>query len=296
MATHIINVRRTVSVLYWLLGLIALVVSACYPHSLDISLDLHFVQPQLRSPILSSATERPQWLIRMSQPTIQTKFCITPWKVQFLSQYLSQPGRYGIVPISCGPLCTANMEKASSRVKSDANDGSTSTHIGGRIADILIAFTIITVPMILFSALLLGLVYHYRVVQNTFSSENLEFDSGQDNSNVFFVKISATTLIAVASWCSTTAPILTGFALTLISYPVASSILSASEKQKATELPTPYQLSLLLRMLSNGSISSLWVWLKYSFGWKGRRQSQGAPIKALMSILTLSIILRSVLA
>jgi hypothetical protein len=183
-----------------------------------------------------------------------------------------------------------------SRAKSDADNGSPSTHIGGRIADILVAFTIMTIPMILFSALLLGLVYHYRIVQNAFVSENLAFDSGQDDSNSFFAKISATTLIVIASWCSTIAPILVGFAVTLISYPVASSILSASEKQKATELPTPYQLSLLLRMLSNGSLSSLWGWLKYSFGWKGRRQSQGTPMKTLTSILTLSIILRSVLS
>jgi hypothetical protein len=179
---------------------------------------------------------------------------------------------------------------------SDADHGSPPTHIAGRIADIFVAFIIMTVPMVLFSALLLGLVYHYRIVQNAFVSENLAFDLGQNDSNVFFAKISATTLITIASWCSTIAPILVGFAVTLISYPVASSILSASEKQKVTELPTPYQLSLLLRMLSNGSLSSLWGWLKYSCGWKGRRQSQGTSLKTLTSILILGIILRSALS
>lgn len=180
----------------------------------------------------------------------------------------------------------------SSRAKVDAEAVPPSAHIRGHITNILIAFTIMTVPMILFSSLLLGLVYHYRVVQNGFVSQNLAFDSGQVDSNVFFVKISATTLIAIASWCSTIAPILVGFAVTLSSYPVANSILSACEKQKATELPTPYQLSLLLRMLSNGSLSSLRGWLMYSFGRKGRRQNQGTPMKTLTSILTLGIILR----
>jgi hypothetical protein len=76
-------------------------------------------------------------------------------------------------------------------------------HIGGTITDILVAFAIMTLPMILLSALLLGLVYHYRIVQHAFESQNLAFDSGQDDSNVFYAKISATTLSAIASWSST---------------------------------------------------------------------------------------------
>jgi hypothetical protein len=63
-----------------------------------------------------------------------------------------------------------------------------------------------------------------------------------------------------------------------------------------TELPTPYQLSLLLQILSNGSLSSLWGWLKYSCGSKRRRQSQGKSLKTLTSILILGIFLRSVLS
>ncbi|EXJ70190.1 uncharacterized protein A1O5_06258 [Cladophialophora psammophila CBS 110553] len=163
--------------------------------------------------------------------------------------------------------------------------------IHGRLKEILIAFAVMTVPMIAFSALLLGLVFHYRVVLNDFASENLAFDSGQNDSGVFFVNISATTLITIASWSSTVAPILVGFAVTLISYPVASGILSASVKQKPGQLPTPYQFSLLLKMLTSGSPSALWSWLQYSFGWRGRREGQAKSLKTLTSILTLGIIL-----
>ncbi|KAJ9663076.1 hypothetical protein H2198_001068 [Neophaeococcomyces mojaviensis] len=133
------------------------------------------------------------------------------------------------------------------------------TRIHGRVKEILIAFAVMTVPMIVFSALLLGLIFHYRVVQNAFASENLAFSSGQDDSDVFFVKISATTLITIASWSSTVAPILVGFAVTLTSYPIASGMLSASVKQEPAQLPTPYQLSLLLEMLSSGSPSACGV-------------------------------------
>jgi len=183
---------------------------------------------------------------------------------------------------------------AYSAVTPVAGRGQPIRRIHGHVKEILIAFTVLTVPMIVFSALLLGLVFHYRVIQNAFASENLAFDSGQDDSGVFLVKISATTLITIASWSSTAAPILVGFAVTLISYPVASGLLSASVKQQQGQLPTLYQLSLLLKMLSSGSPAVLWSWLKYSFGWMGWRESQGKSIKTLTSILTLGIILRFV--
>jgi hypothetical protein len=48
----------------------------------------------------------------------------------------------------------------------------------------------------------------------------------------------------------------------LFSYPVARIILNASQERKTDELPTPYQLSMLLGVLS-GSIGSLWSWFKY---------------------------------
>ncbi|KAK5063183.1 hypothetical protein LTR84_005260 [Exophiala bonariae] len=165
------------------------------------------------------------------------------------------------------------------------------TRIHGRVKEIMIAFAVMTIPMTIFSALLLGLIFHYRVVQNPFVSDDLAFDAGQDVSSVVFVKISATTLITIASWSSTTAPILVGFPVTLVSYPVASGILTASIKQEAAQLPTPYQFSLLLKMLSGGSVSALWSWLQYAFGWKARREPQGRSVKTLTSILTLGIIL-----
>jgi hypothetical protein len=76
-------------------------------------------------------------------------------------------------------------------------------HMAGRKRDILIAFDVMTVPMVLFAALLLGLMFHFRIVYTAFISDNLVFDSGQDASDVFFIRISATTLITIALWSST---------------------------------------------------------------------------------------------
>lgn len=145
----------------------------------------------------------------------------------------------------------------------------------GRIQEILIAFAVMTLPMLIFSGLLLGLVFHYRITQNDFTSGDLAFDSNQNDPNVYFVRISATTLTTVASWSSTIAPILVGFGVALVSYPVAKGLLTASENHDVAQLPTPFQLSLIVRMISSGSFSALWSWLMYSIGWRGRRERQG---------------------
>jgi hypothetical protein len=125
-----------------------------------------------------------------------------------------------------------------------------SVRMCGRSKDILFAFGVLTVPMLIFSALLLGLIYHFRIVHNSFVSSNLRLNTTHDESNVIYVRLSATTLTTIASWSSTVAPILVGCAVTLISYPVARGILLAGQDNKPKDLPTPYQLSLMLRMLA----------------------------------------------
>lgn len=165
----------------------------------------------------------------------------------------------------------------------------------GRIQEILIAFSVMTLPMLIFSALLLGLVFHNRITQNDFSSSDLAFESNQSDPNAYFVQISATTLTTVASWSSTVAPILVGFGVALVSYPVAKGMLRASENHEVSQLPTPFQFSLIVRIISSGSFSALWSWLTYSFGWRGRRERQGGAIKSLTTVLILGIFLRYVI-
>ncbi|KAF3396084.1 hypothetical protein F1880_007227 [Penicillium rolfsii] len=161
----------------------------------------------------------------------------------------------------------------------------------GRIQEILIAFAVMTLPLLIFSGILLGLVFHYRIEQNDFLSSDLAFDSDQDNPNVYFVRISATTLTTIASWSSTVAPILVGFGVALVSYPVAKGLLKASENQDVAQLPTPFQFSLIVRMISSGSFSALWSWMMYSYGWRGKRERQGSAIKSVTTVLTLGIVL-----
>lgn len=164
----------------------------------------------------------------------------------------------------------------------------------GRIQEILIAFAVMTLPLLILSGLLLGLIFHYRIKQNDFASNNLAFDKDQNDASVYYVRISATTLAQVASWSSTVAPMLVGFGCALVSYPVAKGLLTASEKQEVAKLPTPFQLSLIVRMISSGSISALWSWLGYSYGWTGKREHQVRAVKSLTAVLALGLLCRCV--
>jgi len=161
----------------------------------------------------------------------------------------------------------------------------------GRTGDILFAFSLMTIPMSIFSALLLGLIFYLRVTPNESSSSDLQLNL-PSYSNVIYVDISATALTTVASWSSTIAPILVGCAVTLISYPIAKQILRAGQTGKTERLPTPFQLSLMLKTITSGSPQALWNWWQYVWGWRGKKQSQGRPMRLMTSVLILALILR----
>ncbi|KAI9048167.1 hypothetical protein LZ554_007962 [Drepanopeziza brunnea f. sp. 'monogermtubi'] len=163
--------------------------------------------------------------------------------------------------------------------------------MGGRTSEILLAFFLMTIPMSLFSALLLGLVFYYQVDSTDYSVPELRLGSSTAEQNVIYVDISATTLTTVASWSSTIAPILVGSAITLISYPVSKQILKAGERGSTQELPTPWQLGLMLKMIASGGPMALWNWLQYAWGWRGKKEKQGRPMKLMTVILVLALAL-----
>lgn len=168
----------------------------------------------------------------------------------------------------------------------------TPTHIRGKKKGILLAFAVMTIPMLLFSSLLLGLVYHYRVVFSGFESTDLSFEVDNNAPDVFYVALSATTLTTIASWSSTIAPLLVGYAVTLGSYLTAGEMLRAVGGNQPEALPTPHQFSLMLQILSNGSVGSLWSWLRYSFGWRNERERQPTVLLKMIWVLLVGLFVR----
>lgn len=163
--------------------------------------------------------------------------------------------------------------------------------IQGRVRQIVIAFAVMVLPMLFLSALLLGLIFFYRVPPNEYYVPD-DLGLEQDYSNAYLVNFSATTLVTVASWSSTVSPVLIGFAITLASYPAAKDLLTASNTMDTAQLPTPFQLSLIIITMLSNPFSSLWKWSAYTFGWEGKRQGQPKALKGLTITLFMGVILR----
>ena len=175
------------------------------------------------------------------------------------------------------------------------NGSKRSTRISGKWLEIAFCFFIMTIPMLAFSALLLGLIYKYRIKDNEFASPNLRFTSSQLSNNAVYVDLSATLLTTVASWSSTVAPILVGFAITLLTFPVAKGMMNAANLNQPDRLPTPYQLSLMIRMNTASAANSLYHWLRYILFFRKGRSKQPAGLTWMTVIIIVSWLLRYVI-
>jgi hypothetical protein len=74
----------------------------------------------------------------------------------------------------------------------------------------------------------------------------------------------------------------------LVSFPIAHTIMNASKDKRTDDLPTPYQLSMLLGVLS-GSIASLWNWFKYR-SWEKRERVNGIAKTSITWLVIVSVL------
>jgi hypothetical protein len=120
---------------------------------------------------------------------------------------------------------------------------------------------ILITPITLLSAALLALVFAYEA-QTDPDLFQPSGHSSQGSSSYILVNFSATRLVFVASFLSSTAPILTSFVMTLWTLPAVESMRLASLEHNYSQLPTPYQLSLVIGM-TLASYERLWRYLAY---------------------------------
>lgn len=156
------------------------------------------------------------------------------------------------------------------------------THMKVPWTDIMLATSVITLPMLVLPAVLLGLVFSNRVTQNPGLSPDLALPAGTNpnDQNAYLVRFSSTKLTTVASWTSTVAPMLPTFVMTLLSFPVARRVLKGSNNRLSRYLPTPFQMGLYLK-LQDGCTSSLFDCVKYRF-WS-RREKLVTPLRLAVS-------------
>jgi len=170
---------------------------------------------------------------------------------------------------------------------SNRNPSRERQNLQGAISDILTSLAVIVIPAVLLTAVLLGLITHNQV-QQTYSALPGVPDPQATDSTALFVDFNATRLLTVASWISTVSSLLPSFAMTLLSYPVARSILNASRKRSTAKLPTPYQLSMQLGVL-NGSVGSLWSWVKYR-RWKRRELVNSIAKYSIIGLVIVTVL------
>ena len=158
----------------------------------------------------------------------------------------------------------------------------------GARRSIFLALAVILVPMLGLSALLIGLILANEVDKQSNGSNPLAFTQKSDtDDNAYYVDFNATTLATISSWSSTVAPLLAVAAMSLASFPISKALRERSQSQ-STDLPTPFQLSMLLDSLS-GSVAALFTLGKYRF-WP-HKQSLASFVQSAFVVLIIASII-----
>lgn len=130
-------------------------------------------------------------------------------------------------------------------------------------SEIWVALGVVSIPLFIVSGLLLGIIFTRRVRTTESASSALSFNVNEDESNAYYIQISSTTLVLLASFSSTIASIIVGFVMTLLAYPVSRHLLRSLQLSNTKSIPKLYQLGLLITLLNASGLAVLWRWAKY---------------------------------
>lgn len=141
--------------------------------------------------------------------------------------------------------------------------------MGGSALEIGLASTVLTLPMLTLTAVLIALVCINRMPSHS-STYSYNNETALALGSAFYVKYSPTALVYIASLSSTLATILISSAMVLFSYPLARNMIRKSDSRDTSRLPSPFQLQLLIRMI-DGRLTALWSYLFYISSRKQRK-------------------------
>ena len=107
------------------------------------------------------------------------------------------------------------------------------------------------VPVFFLTSLVLGLVIFRSFRDSPSSSPEFNFTNGDVRTlaTAYYVDMDATALLTISSWSSTLTPLLGLVLMELWSYRIAKKIHAFSQFDAKDELPSPYQLVMLLETL-----------------------------------------------
>ena len=135
--------------------------------------------------------------------------------------------------------------------------------------DIAAASAMLILPMLVVTAVLLALIFMHRMPSegSTYSYSNL---TNLPLGSALYVDYSPTTLVYIASLSSTLSTILISAAMILFSYSLARNMARNSDSNEGTQLPSPFQLQLLIRVV-DGRLGALLSYFLYIFNGKHRK-------------------------
>ncbi|RMZ82345.1 hypothetical protein DV738_g1784, partial [Chaetothyriales sp. CBS 135597] len=167
-----------------------------------------------------------------------------------------------------------------------------------RLRALMLPALAITVPIACLSAALLSLVFGYRVRSEPSFFEDTHGGVAQNSTSYVLVDFSATQLVFAASFLSTVAPLLASFVMSLWSLIVSAQMKDASTHHDFENLPTPYQLSILVG-LCLASMGQLGTYIRYSTKRKRRTElppvlNKTAGILSITCLLALAVFLSDV--
>ena len=152
---------------------------------------------------------------------------------------------------------------------------------------------LLTIPMLILTSILFAFVFGYRVNLEEEPFPNLKGnESTLGDDEAYYVDLNSTFLIFLASWMSSLAPMLAGFAITLAAYPIAGRLFEDTMQSNRERLLTPFQLNLTLKLVNGSTWSGLWSLLLYRIGWGKRVQGQGVALTSFLKVTIVVVFLR----
>ena len=130
------------------------------------------------------------------------------------------------------------------------------------LSEILWSASAVVLPLTLVTAVMLGLVYGYRLDPGESSTIDTSGYRHTIRGSYLYVNLPANRLLFLTSASSSIAPVLIAFAMALWRACLAFQIARLSQKRNFETLATPYQLSLIINMTA-GSLSQLFMFFKY---------------------------------
>lgn len=163
--------------------------------------------------------------------------------------------------------------------KSTLDDRKSLTKIEGALPDLFYGALLPCVPVVLVSTVLLTIIFTHQVdldpgwqwlkspeaeeVSNpSFRNLTLEL-SATGGDAAYYVRYNPAILVVIASWTSKIIPFITSSSMAVVAFFAGRRILVASRDNKFGQLPTPHQMSILIKLLNGAGVLPLWETILY---------------------------------